>query len=117
MTVEELLKQRVIPIFNENDTVSVDELKFGDNDLLSALVANLVKAQHLVIVTDTNGLYTADPRKDPAAKRYDRIPEITAEIYAYAGARDHLWVQAGCAPRSMRPKWLHAEAYPYLSEV
>lgn len=85
MTVEELLKQRVIPIFNENDTVSVDELKFGDNDLLSALVANLVKAQHLVILTDTNGLYTADPRKDPAAVRYDRIPEITAEIYAYAG--------------------------------
>jgi glutamate 5-kinase len=85
MTVEELLRQQVIPIFNENDTVSIDELKFGDNDMLSALVANLVKAQHLIIITDTDGVYTADPRKHPNAVRFERIEEITEEIYALAG--------------------------------
>lgn len=85
MTIEELLRQKIVPIINENDTVSVDELKFGDNDMLSALVANLVKANGLIIITDTDGLYTADPRKDPAAKRLERIDEITDEIYAVAG--------------------------------
>ncbi|MHA0855372.1 glutamate 5-kinase [Paenibacillus sp. CMAA1364] len=85
MTVDELLKQGVIPIFNENDTVSVDELKFGDNDTLSALVANLVKAQHLFILTDMDGLYSGDPRINPDATRFDRIGEITDEIYSYAG--------------------------------
>ncbi|MGZ9584094.1 glutamate 5-kinase [Paenibacillus marinisediminis] len=85
MTIEELLKQGVIPIVNENDTVSIDELKFGDNDTLSALVANLVHATRLVIITDTDGLYTSDPRKDPKATRFDHINHITDEIYAYAG--------------------------------
>lgn len=85
MTIEELIKQGVIPIINENDTVSVDELKFGDNDTLSALVANLAKASNLLILTDMDGLYTADPRKDPDAVRYERIDEITDEIYAMAG--------------------------------
>lgn len=85
LTVEELLRQQVVPIFNENDTVSVDELKFGDNDMLSSLVANLVKAAHLVIITDTDGLYSADPHKNPNAVKYERITEITAEIHALGG--------------------------------
>jgi glutamate 5-kinase len=57
----------VVPVINENDTVVNDEIKFGDNDTLGALVANLVEADALVILTDQKGLYTADPRKDPAA--------------------------------------------------
>jgi glutamate 5-kinase len=57
----------VVPIINENDTVVTDEIKFGDNDTLGALVANLVEAEALVILTDQAGLYTADPRKNPAA--------------------------------------------------
>ncbi|PAD79771.1 glutamate 5-kinase [Paenibacillus campinasensis] len=85
MTIDELLKQGVIPVINENDTVSIDELKFGDNDTLSALVANLVRAQQLLILTDMDGLYTADPRKSADAKRLDEIEEITAEIYSAAG--------------------------------
>ncbi|WP_166239488.1 glutamate 5-kinase [Paenibacillus turpanensis] len=85
MTIDELLKRGVIPIINENDTVSVDELKFGDNDTLSALVGNLVRAQQLVIITDTDGLYTADPRKDSAAKRIDRVDTIGDELLAIAG--------------------------------
>ncbi|MBP1999598.1 glutamate 5-kinase [Paenibacillus shirakamiensis] len=85
MAVEELLKQGVLPIVNENDTVSVDELKFGDNDTLSALVANLLKADHLIILTDMDGLYTSDPRIDPSATRIECVPEITADIYSLAG--------------------------------
>ncbi len=85
MTIEELLKQGVIPVINENDTVSVDELKFGDNDTLSALVANLARASHVLILTDVDGLYSANPNKDPDAVRYDRIEEITDDIYAVAG--------------------------------
>lgn len=85
MTIRELLKQTVIPIINENDTVSIEELRFGDNDTLSALVANLIHADRIIIVTDTDGLYTADPRSNPNAKRFDRVEEISEEIYRYAG--------------------------------
>ena len=67
-TLLALLKHNVIPIINENDTVTTDEIRFGDNDTLGALVANLVDAQTLVLLTDQRGLYTADPRRDPDAK-------------------------------------------------
>ena len=85
ITIEELLRLGVIPIINENDTLSIDELKFGDNDTLSALVANLVKAQKLIIITDTDGLYTEDPRKNTNAKRIDRVDQINEEILSIAG--------------------------------
>ena len=67
-TLLTLLKLGVLPVINENDTVVNDEIKFGDNDTLGALVANLVEADVLVILTDQPGLYSADPRKDPAAQ-------------------------------------------------
>jgi len=67
-TLLTLLEHRVVPVINENDTVVNDEIKFGDNDTLGSLVANLVEADVLVILTDQKGLYTADPRKDPAAE-------------------------------------------------
>ena len=67
-TLLELLRLKVVPIINENDTVATDEIRFGDNDTLSALVANLVGAERLVILTDQEGLYEADPRKNPEAK-------------------------------------------------
>ncbi|MBB3110447.1 glutamate 5-kinase [Paenibacillus phyllosphaerae] len=87
MTIEELLRQGILPIINENDTVSTDELdlKFGDNDMLSALVGNLLKASHLVILTDTDGLYMEDPRKNPAAPRIDRVEQISEDIMRIAG--------------------------------
>lgn len=74
-TLLELLRLGIVPIINENDTVVTDEIKVGDNDTLGALVANLVQADTLVILTDQKGLYTADPRKDPEAKF---VPEATA---------------------------------------
>jgi len=70
-TLVTLLALGVVPVINENDTVVTDEIKFGDNDTLGALVANLVEADALVILTDQKGLFTADPRKDPAARFVD----------------------------------------------
>ena len=70
-TLLTLLGMKVIPVINENDTVVNDEIKFGDNDTLGALVANLVEADALVILTDQRGLYSADPRKDPQARFID----------------------------------------------
>jgi len=67
-TLFTLLQLGVVPIINENDTVVTDEIKFGDNDTLGALVANLIEGDALIILTDQQGLYTADPRKDPAAQ-------------------------------------------------
>lgn len=84
-TIEELLKHQVLPIINENDTISVDELKFGDNDALSALTANLVKAHKLLIITDTDGLYSDDPRKNADATRIERVEQINQEILRIAG--------------------------------
>lgn len=87
-TFQELLKMNVIPVVNENDTVETSELEgknFGDNDTLSAVVAGLVKAQGLVILTDIDGLYDSDPRRDPKAKLIHRVEKITPEIEALAG--------------------------------
>ena len=70
-TLLTLLGLGVVPVINENDTVVNDEIKFGDNDTLGALVANLVEADALIILTDQKGLYTADPRKDPSARFVD----------------------------------------------
>ena len=67
-TLRTLLGLGVIPVINENDTVAIDEIRFGDNDTLGALVTNLIEADVLVILTDQAGLYTSDPRRDPAAK-------------------------------------------------
>ncbi len=84
-TLNELLALGALPVVNENDTVSVDELKLGDNDNLAAIVAALVDADALFIATDIDGLYTADPRHDPQARPIDDVPELTAEVMAMAG--------------------------------
>ncbi|WCK53961.1 glutamate 5-kinase [Aneurinibacillus sp. Ricciae_BoGa-3] len=80
-----LLKKGALPIINENDTIAVDELTFGDNDMLSALVAGLLHADGLIILTDTDGLYSADPRTHPDAVKFNLIEEITPEIEELAG--------------------------------
>src|SRR5262245_28484076 len=67
-TLSALIDLKVVPIINENDTVVTDEIKFGDNDTLGALVANLIEAEALVILTDQKGLYSADPRSNPDAR-------------------------------------------------
>ena len=84
-TIETLLECGAVPVINENDTVVVDEIKFGDNDNLSALVTNLVDAQLLVILTDIDGFYDADPRDNPAAKLVPLVKAITKEMERMAG--------------------------------
>ena len=79
-TILTLLDYRVIPIINENDSVSIDEIKFGDNDQLAALVAGLCDAQRLIILSDVDGLYTKDPKRYRDAKLIETIEEITPEI-------------------------------------
>jgi glutamate 5-kinase len=84
-TLLTLLSLKVIPVINENDTVVNDEIKFGDNDTLGALVANLVEADALVILTDQRGLYSADPRKEPAARFIDLATAGDPVLEAMAG--------------------------------
>lgn len=84
-TLLTLLKLGVVPVINENDTVVNDEIKFGDNDTLGALVANLVEADALVILTDQKGLFTADPRKDPAASFVHEAQAGDVALEAMAG--------------------------------
>jgi len=84
-TLNELLALGALPVINENDTVSVDELKLGDNDNLAAIVAALVDADALFIATDIDGLYTADPRSNPDAQPINEVTELTAEVLAMAG--------------------------------
>jgi glutamate 5-kinase len=84
-TLQTLLDHGVVPIINENDTVSVDEIKFGDNDNLSGMVVHLTDADLLVILSDIDGLYTSDPRIDPAALLIPIVDKITAEIERSAG--------------------------------
>jgi glutamate 5-kinase len=84
-TLERLLDLGVIPIINENDTVSVDQLRFGDNDTLAALVACLVKAQLCVIFSDIDGLYTANPFEDTSATLIPQVTRITPDLMAVAG--------------------------------
>tara|TARA_B100000767_G_scaffold258240_1_gene266759 strand:- start:3421 stop:4524 length:1104 start_codon:yes stop_codon:yes gene_type:complete len=84
-TLSNLIKYNAIPIINENDTVSTDEIKFGDNDTLAALVANLSQASSLIILTDQNGLYTSDPKNNKSSKLVEKISVSDKNLNKYAG--------------------------------
>jgi len=90
-TIEGLLEGGIVPIINENDTVATEEIRFGDNDNLSALVASLVEADFLLLLTDQSGLYTGDPRKDEKARLIQRVEqeEIPDEYWAAAGGSNN----------------------------
>lgn len=84
-TLNRLLELNVMPVINENDTVSTEEISVGDNDTLAAIVAVEAKADLLILLSDIKGLYTADPHKDPDAKLISEVREITDEIIALGG--------------------------------
>ena len=84
-TVDTLLSLGVVPVVNENDTVVTEEIRYGDNDRLAARVAQMIGADVLVLLSDVDGLYTADPRRDPEARHLPRIERLTREIEAMAG--------------------------------
>ncbi len=84
-TFETLLKLRAIPVINENDTVATAEIRFGDNDRLAALVAKMVNADTLILLSDIEGFYTANPQLDPLATLIPEVKQLTPEILAMAG--------------------------------
>ncbi|SMF08107.1 glutamate 5-kinase [Tistlia consotensis] len=85
-TLATLLRHGALPVINENDTVATAEIRFGDNDRLAARVAAMIDADALVLLSDIDGLYTADPRRDPAARHLPLVEALTPEIEAMAGA-------------------------------
>ena len=84
-TLEQLLRLGVVPIVNENDTVATDEIRYGDNDRLAAQVAVTAGADQLILLSDVDGFYSANPQTDPKARRFEIVEEITAELEAMAG--------------------------------
>ena len=93
-----LLEYGVVPVINENDTVSVDEIRFGDNDVLAAMVCNLVDADRLIILTSVDGLYTADPSLNPDARLIPRVEDIDS-IAAMASSATHSTGKGGMATK------------------
>jgi len=100
-TVDTLLGLGVIPVINENDTVVTEEIRYGDNDRLAARVAQMIGADVLVLLSDVDGLYTADPRRDPNAAHIARVTRLTAEVEAMAGGAN---VSAGVGTGGMATK-------------
>lgn len=98
-TLLELLHLNVIPIVNENDTVATEELRFGDNDALSALVAGLIDAQWLILLTDVEGLYSANPHTDSQAQLLHEVSEITEDMVHSAASRGSQWGSGGMASK------------------
>jgi glutamate 5-kinase len=121
-TIEQLLALGAVPVINENDTVATAEIRFGDNDRLAARVAQMISADTLVLLSDIDGLYTADPRRDPSARHLPEVRALTPEIEAMAGqappgyssggmvtklAAARIAMAAGCRMVIARGKALH----------
>ncbi len=98
-TLNELLQQDIIPVVNENDTVAIEEIEFGDNDTLSAIVAHLIKADLLILLTDIDGLYTDDPHKNPEAKKFSVVERIDDSIKAMAKSEGSVYGTGGMATK------------------
>ncbi len=94
-TLNALLSRGAVPLINENDTVATAEIRFGDNDRLAAKVAHMISADMLVLLSDIDGLYTADPRKNPDAELIPEVGELTPEIMEMAGAAPTMYSSGG----------------------
>lgn len=103
-TLNTLLGLGAVPVINENDTVATAEIRYGDNDRLAARVAAMMEADALVLLSDIDGLYTADPRKDPAAKLIPVVEAVTPEIEAMAGGVGSALGSGGMATKIMAAK-------------
>ena len=108
-TMERLLELGALPVINENDTIATAEIKVGDNDTLGAIVACCTKADLLVLLSDIEGLYTADPRKDPDAKLIPTVEEVTPEIEALAGGVGSSLGTGGMATKLRAAKMVTAQ--------
>jgi glutamate 5-kinase len=103
-TLTTLLRLGAVPVINENDTVATAEIRYGDNDRLGARVAQMVSADCLVLLSDVDGLYTADPTRDPGARFIAEVPRITPEIEAMAGGSASDVGSGGMATKVMAAK-------------
>lgn len=103
-TLGALLAAGAVPIVNENDTVATDEIRYGDNDRLAAQVAVTAGADHLVLLSDVDGFYSANPQIDPTARRYDLITDITPEIESQAGDAASVLSRGGMRTKLMAAK-------------
>jgi glutamate 5-kinase len=113
-TIERLLELDVVPLINENDTVAVDEIRFGDNDTLAALVAILAKSDLVILLSDIEGLYTADPRLDEDAQLLESIGAFTEEIVNAAGAAGSVRGSGGMATKIEAARMLMAAHIPMV---
>ena len=113
-TLQTLLEWGIIPIVNENDTVVVDEIKFGDNDNLSALIAQLIEADLLVALTDMDGLYDSDPRENRDAKIIPLVQRIDSEVESFAGDRPGGLGTGGMLSKLMAAKKVTTAGVPMI---
>jgi glutamate 5-kinase len=113
-TLQTLLQYQVVPVINENDTVSVDEIKFGDNDNLSGMVVHLADADLLIILSDIDGLYTADPKLVSSADLVPVVERITAELERGAGDAQSLVGTGGMRSKIMTAKKMAAYGVPMV---
>lgn len=113
-TLLTLLQYGAVPVINENDTVAVDEIRFGDNDTLSALVATLVGADVLVILSDVDGLYSGDPRVNPEARLIPVVAELTTELEKAAGGAGSAFSTGGMATKLQAARIVTAAGIPMV---
>ncbi|ASC06415.1 Glutamate 5-kinase [Acetobacter pasteurianus subsp. pasteurianus] len=113
-TLNTLLEMGCVPVINENDTVATAEIRFGDNDRLAARVAQMTDSDQLVLLSDIDGLYTADPRTNPDAQHLPVIETLTPEIEAMGGNLRRVILLGVCAPSCWLRALLHARAVPWL---
>ncbi len=105
-TLRKLLEWRVVPVINENDTTTTDEISFGNNDFLAAQVAILLGAELLLLLTDAAGVYTADPRHDPEAELLPQVERFRrAASHSRSAIRPRRSAPAECDRRSWRRRW------------
>lgn len=104
----ELLKMKVVPVFNENDTVAVNEIKFGDNDSLSAHITNLAEADALILLSDVEGLYTGNPRKDKSATLLHQVEKVDGAIKKMAVGKGSSIGTGGMATKIMAAEQVNA---------
>ena len=113
-TLERLLELGVIPLINENDTVVVDEIKFGDNDTLATLVATMIKADLVILLSDIDGLYTADPRTSEDAELLEHVGSLTEELYNAAGGTGSAYGSGGMITKIKAARVLMAAGIPMV---
>jgi glutamate 5-kinase len=108
-TINQLISMKILPVINENDTVSTFEIQFSDNDQLSARVATMIEADLLIILSDIDGLYSSDPKKDPEARILTEVLEISEEIERSASGSGSSFAKGGMASKISAAKICRAD--------